>query len=255
MDSQSALKQLNDYRATTQGAGDIYKQQSDQLGVGASQQRAQELRNLVSGTEQALRGVESSVTGRTQGSLVTEAQRSRLANIERAPIADQFNTQQGALSNEQQTYQNLLGEAGNRAGLVYGSQQDRLKGLESGYQTALDTEYKQRQEALQREQMAQQQRQFEEQLAVTKAGAQKNTYDVQALINQILGKTTSNTAARPPLSSILGTGLGVTMSSGSSIPLSVAPSQPTSPLRVTTATPPRLMGVTTATPGRITGVR
>lgn len=220
MDSQSALNQLNDYRATTQGAGDIYKQQSQELGVGTSQQRAQELRNLVSGTEQALRGVESSVTGRTQGSLVTEAQRSRLANIERAPLADQFNTQQGALSNEQQTYQDLLSQAGQRTGLIYGSQQDRLKSLESGYNTSLEQEAQRRQEVLQREQMAQQQRQFEAELSQSKQSAAKNTYDIQSVIDQILGRSAPNTVTRPPLSSILG------VSTKASQP---APSKPKTP--------------------------
>lgn len=201
MDSQTALKQLNDYRATAKSGEDIYKQTSQELGVGASQQRAQELRNLISGTEQALRGVESSVTGRTQGSLVTEAQRARLANIERAPIADQFNTQQGALSNEQNVYQNLLTEAGTRAGLTYGSQQDKLRSLESGYQLSLEEEFKRRQ-------AEEQKRQFDAQLAQERSKAQKNTYDIQDLIARIMGTgkyannqpNNTNTSGIPKLS-------------------------------------------------------
>lgn len=180
MDSQTAYRELEQARKTATPASTFYKQSQEELGVNASRQRSQDLRSVIRNTEQALRGVEASVSGRTQGSLVTEAQRSRLANLERAPIAQQFTEQQGALSDEQATYRDLLSEAGTRAGLEYTTQADRLKGLESNYSLAVA-----------QEQAAEQRRQFEAQLALERDKARKqsgNTYDIQSVIDALMGR-------------------------------------------------------------------
>lgn len=190
MDSQTAYKELKTAQGQQRSAQDIYKTQATQLGVPAAQQRQQELREVLRGTETALKGVESSVTGRTQGGLVTEAQRSRLASLERAPLSEAFGEQQRALTDEQQIYRDLLGEAGQQSGLAYQSQQDRLAQLQQGYQAATEREQaaeeKRRwevQQALARQQWEAQQQQWEKEFAASRAEAAAATRNWEKYLN------------------------------------------------------------------------
>jgi hypothetical protein len=133
VDSQSALKELQTFQSGRKSAGDYYTAAQQELGVGSAQQRASDMRNLIRNTEGALKGVDASVSGRTQGSLVTEAQRSRLANLERQPLSEELGTLQGGYSDEMANYRDLVGQASTKAGLGYQSDQDRLASLEGNY--------------------------------------------------------------------------------------------------------------------------
>lgn len=204
MDSRQALQELNQFRSTRRPAQDYYSQAQQELGTGAAQQRAQELRGLIRGTEQALRGVESSVAGRTQGSLVSESQRSALANLERKPLGEQFREQQGALSEQDALYQNLLGEAGRRAGFAYQSDADRESALQQQYNTLFTREEAERQAAEER-------RRFEEQLrfsreqegrlsreaAATRAASQSGQYDIAKILEGLRSGQSGATGQGP----------------------------------------------------------
>lgn len=132
------------------GSRNYYGEASKALGVDASQQRSQQLRSVLRGTEQALRGVESSVAGRTQGSLMSNAQRARMVALERQPIAEQFREQQGALSDEDAMLQSLLQQAAQRAGLGFEADRTRLGSFQGQFDTTVGSETEAARRALQR---------------------------------------------------------------------------------------------------------
>lgn len=140
MDSNTALKQLQDFQSTRKGAGDYYNQAQQELGVGAAQQHANDLRGLIRNTETSLKAIPSSVAGRTSGSLVTDAQRNRLSALESQPIAQQLSEQQGSYSDEMQNYRDLLGQAGTRAGMSYQTDTDKANSLQQQYQNLFGAE-------------------------------------------------------------------------------------------------------------------
>lgn len=140
MDSNGALKQLQDFNATRKSAGDYYTDASNQLGVGAAQQQANDLRGTIRNTEAALKAVPASVSGRTQGSLVTEAQRARLQNIESDPIAQRLGEQNTQYGDQMTQYRDLLGQAQTRSGLAYQGDTDKARSLQDYYQNVLGQE-------------------------------------------------------------------------------------------------------------------
>jgi hypothetical protein len=140
LNSQQAQQELQNFQATRKGAGDYYTQAQNELGVGGAQQRANDLRGLIRNTETALKGVDSSVRGRTQGSLVTSAQQQRLANLERQPLAEELGGHQGAYTDEMANYRDLLGQAGTRAGLSYQTDTDRATALQRTYENLFGQE-------------------------------------------------------------------------------------------------------------------
>lgn len=120
MDSSTLANQLTAYDANKQNSVDLLNNAMSQYGVPEIRSRVSGLRTTLSNTENALNNVDPSVTGRTQGSLVTEAQRQAQVNNERAPIAQQYSDQQGALSDESAN----LTDAENSANQLATSQQN-----------------------------------------------------------------------------------------------------------------------------------
>lgn len=109
--SAALATQLSALDANKQSSADILNGAMAKYGVGDIQNRVSGLRTTLSNTETALNNVDPSVTGRTSNSLVTEAQRQRMVNQERVPIAAQYGDQTRALSNESAN----LGEAQKQA--------------------------------------------------------------------------------------------------------------------------------------------
>lgn len=182
MDSKAALSELQNFQKSRKGAGDYYSQYQDELGVNQAQQSANDVRALVRNTEKALGGVNASVAGRTRGFNVNEAQRARLENLERQPIAQELGTLQGRFGDEMQNYRDLLGQATTRAGQAYQTDADRMAALEGNYnklfqgeQAAAEQARWERQlaaeEARFRDEMAQRDRQFSANLKATQARA------------------------------------------------------------------------------------
>jgi hypothetical protein len=132
----------------------IYNDAMNTLGVPDARTRVTGLQKALTDNENLINNVDPSVTGRTQNSLVTEAQRSRLVSMEKQPLLTahgKMGTDYGyATSNLGQ----LLGEATTRTGLAteaYKSKRESLAGLLAA--------------AIQREQEAAAQRRWEQEQA------------------------------------------------------------------------------------------
>jgi hypothetical protein len=181
MDSQSALKSLQDFTSTRKSAGDYYTQAQNDLGVNAAQQQANDLRGTIRNTEAALKAVPASVSGRTQGSLVTEAQRSRLQNIESDPISQRLGEENTQYGDQMQSYRDLLGQAQTRAGLGYQSDTDKASSLQQAYQNAVAQE----QAAAAKAQQEEENRRWWEQFNYGKQQDAARAAQTQGLYNRI----------------------------------------------------------------------
>jgi acetyl/propionyl-CoA carboxylase alpha subunit len=144
MDSGSLLRQIQDYDSRRKNSVDVLNEAMGKYGVPEIRKRVSGLRTTLSNTESALNAVDPSVTGRTQGSLVTEAQRQRQVANERAPIAEQYGQQARALSDESAN----LGEQLQAAQLLAQNQvsdYDRGRSaLQAQYETQLAREAEER---------------------------------------------------------------------------------------------------------------
>lgn len=98
--SAELAAQIADYDKNKKSSADILNEAMTQYGVPEIRSRVAGLRTTLGNTEAALNAVDPSVTGRTSRSLVTEAQRQRMVANERAPIAQQYSSQSGALTTE-----------------------------------------------------------------------------------------------------------------------------------------------------------
>lgn len=145
--SAEALQELQTIQGTVRNPLDIYNEQSAALGVGDVRGRVSTLRTTLLNTENALNAVDPSVTGRTAGTLTTEAQRQRIVNLERAPIVGQYGQQQGALSNENATLADLMGQAGQTSQLAYQGEQQKLSNAKDIYSTMVQKEAEARRQA------------------------------------------------------------------------------------------------------------
>lgn len=142
--SQQLATQLAQYDANRKGSADVLNEAMGKYGVPEIRSRVSGLRTTLTNTENALNAVDPSVTGRTQGSLVTEAQRSKQVANERAPIAEQY----GAFSRSLADTQSNLSDQERAAQLLaQGQLNDYEAGrsaLSSRYTLALDRENEQR---------------------------------------------------------------------------------------------------------------
>lgn len=199
--SQEALAELQALQNSAQNPLDVYNQQQQAFGVGDVRNRVSSIRNTLLNTENALNQVDPSVTGRTSGSLVTEAQRQRLVNLERQPLAAQYGQQQGALSNEQATLSDLLGQAANQSNLIFQGQQQKISNAKDIYQALTAREAEQRRQAEADRAFALQQQQFEEQKRQALAAASRASYASAAAkptrddYNSLLAQTESKLRA------------------------------------------------------------
>lgn len=156
--SQQALQDLQKYQSSRKSAQDILSERETSLGTPTSQQRLVGLRGAISNTENLLKGVDPSVSGRTQGSLVTEAQKQRLISLEREPIAGQLSDQNRALGDETANYNTLSARALQDAQLSIADQESRQNSLQGIYSTL----YQQEQDAAAK---AAQERAYKQQVA------------------------------------------------------------------------------------------
>lgn len=141
--SAEALADIQSFNSSAQNPNDVLSAAESKYGVGQSRQRLVGLRSAIMGTEGALNAVDPSVTGRTSNSLVTEAQRSRMVANERAPIAEQYGQQQGALTNENASLADLQNQSAKEASMTLAGQDTKRSALQSLY----DTLYKREQDA------------------------------------------------------------------------------------------------------------
>lgn len=165
MDSATALAELKSAQGSRKSANDYYTQYSDELGAGTAKGEQENLRKVIRDTQTQLKGVGESVAGRTRGNLVTEAQRARLQALESQPIAErlgEFQTQYGDVS---QNYRDILSQVGQRSGMAYQSDADRISGLQKQYENIFGREQSDAEQRRWQQQFEEQRRQAEAQLA------------------------------------------------------------------------------------------
>ena len=200
--SQEALTQLQGFTSQRKSPVDILNESQKTLGVPDSQQRVVGLRGAVTNTENLLRGVDPSVTGRTQGSLVTDAQRQRLVAMERAPLDQAFQTQQGALANETANANTLNQNAITQAQLSISGEDQKQNALKSIYDLLFG-----------QEQNAEAKRRYEQARADQLARDKASRAAQAAQDNYIASLLASQNAANAPKS----TGLDGIFGNGSSL--------------------------------------
>lgn len=115
MDSAAIAQQLQQYDQKKVTSADALNEALKQYGVPEIRNTVAGLRTTLANTQNAYNSVDPSVTGRTQGSLVTEAQRTKQVANERAPIAGQLSDQSHALSQNTQDLNDALGQANTLA--------------------------------------------------------------------------------------------------------------------------------------------
>lgn len=150
--SQDAFNQLSTFQSSRRKPTDILKESQTRLGLPSAEQRKVGLRGAISNTENLLKGVDPSVTGRTAGTFTGEAQRNRLVQLERAPLADQFTEQSRALEGETANVADLNARALTEAQLALSSQDKQENDLRGIYDILIA-----------REQAAEEKRRYEEQ--------------------------------------------------------------------------------------------
>ena len=142
--------ELQGVQASAKNPLDLYNEASASLGIPEVRTRVSSLRKSLLDTENLLAGVEGSVTGRTSGSLVTEAQRQRLVAQERQPIASQYASMGNQLGQETAGLTDLMGQASTTTDLGIKGQKQK----EDSIQTKI-TKYKEEWDRLKKQEDAQ----------------------------------------------------------------------------------------------------
>lgn len=180
--SQQALAQLQQAQQSAQNPQNLLAQQQQQLGVDNQRNVTQGLRGAIDNTTKLLQQVSPSVMGRTQGSLVTNAQATRQIANEQAPIASNLNTQIEAYDRAARDLSDIESRAQQLASAQYTGQQDRLGYLQNLYNTI----YQREQDDLARQQeekdRQEQIRQFNAQ--INKSSGSGGGLDLSSLLNK-----------------------------------------------------------------------
>lgn len=170
-DSATALKNLQGYQSSMQTPDQAATAANQSLGVDAAQQQVSGLRGAIAKTTGLLQQVAPSVYGRTQNSLVTNAQATKQIANEQAPINTELNQQQQDYSGASQDYQTLLNEANQRATNTIQGQQGQMSYLQQIYGDLQAKEQGQRDEAFRQAQLAEQTRQANLSASTARANA------------------------------------------------------------------------------------
>lgn len=138
--SQEALSQYQTIQSGRKKPQDILRESEERLGIPTATQRQVGLRGAITNTENLIRGVDPSVSGRTQGSLVSEAQKQRLIAMEREPLSDQFREQSRALEGETASIADLQRRASQEAQLAIAADDAAENASRGLYQTLYQRE-------------------------------------------------------------------------------------------------------------------
>lgn len=169
---------------------DTYNKITTQLGIPDARTRVQALQSNLLNTENAIRAVDPNVTARTSGSLVTEAQRGRLVNMEKAPLTDTYSQQNQAYGTEQNNLGQLNTQAQQQASLAESSYKNKRQSLADQLSTALKQQDDAQRKAEADRAFAENQRQFNvssaQKASGSGGGAQVNP--AQDFLNYIAGQ-------------------------------------------------------------------
>lgn len=144
MDSKSIAAQIADQDSKRVTSTDAFNEAMGQFGVPEIRKNVATWRTTIANTKNSLNAVDPSVTGRTSQSLVTEAQRAKIVNNERAPIAGQLGEQQDAYSLANSDLNEATAQATTQAG-------NKVRDWETGranLQNMYDTTYKREQDSM-----------------------------------------------------------------------------------------------------------
>lgn len=150
--SQAALANLQSYQAGSKTPDQLTQDANKQYGVDAAGQQVSGLRQAISKTTGLLKQVAPSVYGRTQNSLVTNAQATRQIGNETAPIQQDLQNLGTQYSDASSDYDKATSQASQQAQLGYQGQQGQLSYLQQIYQNLAAGEQSQRDEAFRQQQ-------------------------------------------------------------------------------------------------------
>lgn len=192
MDSATLASQLASYDANPVTAANALNTALGQFGVPEIRNTVSGLRTTVANTTNALNNVDPSVTGRTQGSLVTEAQRQRQVSNERAPIADQLQSQGSQLSDQEKALQDALSQATTQSSNQVNDYEAGRSRLQSEYDTAYKREQDTATAQAAQAAAAEQVREFNAGLSAksSSSGGSASSSDVKGAIQQGLSSVT-----------------------------------------------------------------
>lgn len=117
-------------------SADVLTQAESQYGVPQLQTQVNNLRTLTGNLTNSIAAVDPSVTGRTAGTLTTEAQRSALVNREQAPIVSQLGTATTGLNDANQQYATAETNAKDKATATNADNQAKRQALLDTYNIA-----------------------------------------------------------------------------------------------------------------------
>lgn len=174
--SAEALQNLQNYQAGIKSPTDLISNAQNALGVNAAQQQVQGLRGAISNTTNLLKQVAPGVMGRTGNSLVTSAQANRQIQNESAPIQGTLEKQNTDYNQASQDYTDLEKQAETRANAEMTGQQNQVSYLQNIYGALAQQEKDAADRAFQQQQAAESAREFNAQLAASKASS-ANTFN------------------------------------------------------------------------------
>lgn len=183
----SALQNFNTTRETPEAATSTA---DAKYGVSGLSTQLDQLRGLTGNLQTAIGNVAPSVAGRTSGSLVTQAARDAITNNETQPLTDQFNKVSTNLSDVNSQYQNATGLASNYASSLLTGDKQKYDELFGNYTTLAGQE-------ADAAKQAEAKREFDAQLAASKASAAAASISGLSLGGGASG--TAPTAAAPTL--------------------------------------------------------
>lgn len=152
-----------------------YNDSLNKLGIADARTSVQSLSKAILDNTNLVNNVDSSVTGRTSGSLVTEAQRQRLVGAEKAPLVQAGSTLAGNLTTAQTRQSDIERQAqmeSNLAGDTYKAKRQSLSD--------------QLTQAQNDKQQAEQQRQFNLTLQANKAKASSSSATKKSSVDEVL---------------------------------------------------------------------
>lgn len=199
MDSAALAQKLTDYDANPVTATTALNTALGTFGVPEIRNTVSGLRTTVANTTNALNEVDPSVTGRTQGSLVTEAQRAAQVNNERAPIAQNLTDENNSLNENQQALTDALGEATTSANNAVSDYNSGRTALQDEYNDTYQREQDTAKSAADAAASAEQQREFNVSQATTRGSSSYNGGS-----NTPLSKTQVTAGIRQGLESVKG---------------------------------------------------
>jgi hypothetical protein len=138
----------------------VYNDVTTKLGIPDARTQVQSLQKNLVDTQNAINAVDPSVTGRTSNSLVTEAQRGRLVNMEKQPLQQTYSTQNQSLGTDTTNLNNLQSEADRQVGAAQTEYTNKRSALAGQLQEALTQQEQQRQAEAAQAAAAEQQREF-----------------------------------------------------------------------------------------------